>query len=74
MEINSPSLTICSTDQDESKQSIVSKNLSQNYSADVDEVCSTEIEISEYTITKKKDVEYEESSVTKEVPSYFNIF
>ena len=72
-EMNSPSLTVCSTDEDKSKQSIVNENLSQNYSADVDEICSTEIDISEYTITEQKYAEYEKSSVTKEVPSYFNI-
>ena len=50
------------------------RNLLQNYSADVDKLCSTEIDISEYAITEQKDAEYEESLVTKEVPSYFNIF
>ena len=64
----------CSTDESESKQSIVNETLSQNYSADVDGICSTEIDISEYTITEKKDAEYEEYSVTKEVPIYFSIF
>ena len=37
------------------------------------ELCSTEKDVSEYTITEQKDAEYKESSVTKEVPSYFNI-
>ena len=64
----------CSTDVGESKPSIVNETLSQNYSAEVDELCSTKIYISEYTITEQKDVEYEESSVKKEVLSYFNIF
>ena len=40
----------------------------------MDELCSKEIDISEYTIMEQKDAGYEESSVTKEVPSYFNIF
>ena len=40
----------------------------------MDKICSTEKEISEYTITEQKDAEYKESSVTKEVRSYFNIF
>ena len=40
----------------------------------MDKVCSTEIDILEYTITEQKDAEYEESSVTMEVTSYFNIF
>ena len=35
----------------------------------MDELCTTKIDISEYTITEQK-----ESSVTKEVPIYFNIF
>ena len=72
--MNSPSSTVCSTYEDELKQSIVNKTLLQKYSADVDELCSTEIDIPEYTITEQKDSEYEEFSVTKEVPSYFNIF
>ena len=46
----------------------------QNYYADVDEICSTEIYISDYTITEQRGAEYEESSVTKEVLIYFNIF
>ena len=61
------------TDKGESKQSIVNKNLSRNYSADVDKICSTKVDISEYTITEQKGAEYEEFSVTKELPSYFNI-
>ena len=64
----------CSTNKGESKRSIVNKTLSQNYSTDMDEICSTEKDISEYTITEQKDAEYKESSVTKEVPRYFNIF
>ena len=40
----------------------------------MDEKCSTDKDISEYTITEQKDAEYKESSVTNEVPSYFNIF
>ena len=39
----------------------------------MDELCSTEKDISEYMI-EQKDAEYKESSVTKEVTSYFNIF
>ena len=41
---------------------------------DVDKLCSTEKDVSDYTITEQKGAEYKESSVTKEVPSYFNIF
>ena len=54
----------CSTNKGESKHSIANKTLSQKNSADV----------SEYTITEQKYKEYKESGVTKEVPSYFNIF
>ena len=43
------SLNVHSTDKDESKGIIVHKNLSQNYSAEVDTICSTEIDKSEYT-------------------------
>ena len=64
----------CSTNEGESKPSIVNKKLSQNDSTDMDELCSTEKDISEYTIREKKDAEYKESSVTNEVPSYLNIF
>ena len=64
----------CSTNEGESKRSIVNKTLLQNYSRDVDELCSADKDISEYTIKEQKDAEYKESSVTKEVLSYFNIF
>ena len=63
-----------STNEGKSKCSIVNETLSQNYSAGVDELCSTEKNISEYTITEQKDADYKESSVTKEVTSYFNVF
>ena len=63
-----------STEKGKSKQSIVNETLSQNYSTDVEKLYSTEIGISEHTITKTKGTEYEEYLVTKEVPSYFNIF
>ena len=53
-----------STDVSKSKHNIVNETLSQNNYVDV----------SEYTITKLKDKEYKEPSVTKEVESYFNIF
>ena len=73
-EMHSLSSAVFSTGENESKQRIINKTLLQNYSLDVDEPCSTEIDISEYTITEQKDSYYEESSVTKEVPIYFNIF
>ena len=44
----------CSTNEGESKRSVVNETLSQNYSTDVDELCSTEKEISDYTIKKKR--------------------
>ena len=40
----------------------------------MDALCSTEIYIPEYSITKQKYAEYKGSSVTKEVPGYFNRF
>ena len=55
----------CSSKEGESKRSIVNKTLSQNDCVDVDELCSTEKHISEYTVTEQKDAEYKESSVTK---------
>ena len=62
-----------SANKNRSKQIIANKTLSQNYSADVDELFSSDIDISEHTITEQKDAYYEESSVTKEGTSYFNI-
>ena len=38
----------CSANKYKSKQSIVNKNLLQNYFAEVDKLCSTEIDKSEY--------------------------
>ena len=38
-----------STNKDESKQIIVNETLSQNYSVEVEKLCSTEIDKSEYT-------------------------
>ena len=57
----------CSVNKDESKQSIVNEALSQNYSADVGEVCSTEEDKSEYTITEQKEAGNE---VTYDVSSF----
>ena len=57
----------CSVNKDKSKQSIVNENLSQNYSKDVDKLCSTEIDKSEYTITEQKD---EGNEVTYDVPTF----
>ena len=72
--MTAPSLNVYSMDEDESKLIIVHNTLSQNYSEDVDKKCSTEMEKSEYTITEQKYEGYKESTVTKEVPSYLNIF
>ena len=68
----------------ESKQSIVNKNLSQNYSADVEKLCSTEKDKSEYTHMPNSnvsnvfecgrnnpDVPYERSDMTNEGNEYF---
>ena len=48
-EMTSPSLDVNSTDEDKSKRIIVNKTLSQNYSVEVEKLCSTEIDKSEYT-------------------------
>ena len=48
----------------ESKRRIINKTLSKN----------NYVDIWEYTITKQKNKEYKQPSVTKEVTSYFNIF
>ena len=79
---------ICSTDKSKLKQSPVDENVSQICSTEKDELkgiivdkCSTEEEKQEcvhININKQKDAkneeEYEEYSVTDEVPSYFNIY
>ena len=52
-EMTAPSMNVYSTDEDKSKSSIVNKTLSQNYSVDMDKLCSTEIDKLEYTITEK---------------------
>ena len=58
-------------DEDESKRIIVNKNLSQRcYRAKV-ELCSTEEDKSECTITTQKCAKNE---VTYDVPNYFNAF
>ena len=60
----------CSENEDKSKQSIVNKTLLQNYSADLDELCSAEEDKSECTITEQK---YAENGVTYDVPYNFNV-
>ena len=66
-EMTAPSLNVYSTDEEESKHIIVHETLSQNYSTDVDKICSTEIDKSEYTITEQKD---EGDEVTYDVPNF----
>ena len=65
------SLHVYSTNEDESKGIIVNETLSQSYSTDEDELCSTEEDKSECTNTKTKDANNE---VTYDVPKYFNSF
>ena len=57
----------CSANKDESKQSIVSKTLSQNYSEEEDKLCPKEKDKSEYTITEQID---EGNEVTYDVPNF----
>ena len=57
--------------EDKSKLSIFKETLSQNYSADKDELSSTEEEKLECTITEQKDANNE---VTYDMPKYFNVF
>ena len=47
----------CSANRDESKQSIVNESLYQHYSMDMEKLCSTEIDKSQYIITKKRQRE-----------------
>ena len=63
----------CSANKEESKQSIVNETLSQNYSVDVEKLCSTEIDKSEYAVLEQKD---EGSEVTYDVTNFnaSNIF
>ena len=78
-------LQVRSTDQSKLKYFPVNETLSQSSSTDESESkgiivnkCSTEEDESEFVIKKQKDAnvktDYEESSVTYDVPSYFNVF
>ena len=49
----------CSANEDESKQIVVNKPLSQNNYADVDKLSDTEEDKSECIITKQKDTKNE---------------
>ena len=53
--------------QGQIKKSIVNKTLLQNYSADVENLCSTDIDKSECTFTQQKD---EGNEVTYDVPNF----
>ena len=55
----------CSANEYKPKQSIVNKNVSQNYFADVNKISSTEEEKPECNITEQKDADNE---VTYDVP------
>ena len=61
-------MQVCSTDEDESKGIIVDESSTED----------SELEYVHKNVNKEKDAnneaEYEESSVTDEVPIYFNIF
>ena len=56
-----------STDVSESERNIINQILSQNNSADVEKLCSTEEDKSEYTIIEQKD---EGNEVAYNVPNY----
>ena len=72
-EMTAPSSNVYSKDEEESKRITVHKTLSHKYSADVEKLCSTDIDRSEYTITEQKD---EGNEVTSDVPNFnvSNIF
>ena len=82
--MTAPSSNVNVTDEDESKQIIVHKTLSENISTDVSESernivnetlsQNNSADLPEYTITELKDKEHKEPSATKEVKLYFNIF
>ena len=60
----------CSANKVKSKQSIVNETLSQNYSAEINELCSTEEDKEECT---KTDQKYTDTEVTYDVPYNFNV-
>ena len=82
--MTAPSLNVNVMDKDESKRIIVHESLSENFSTDIRKskqnilnetlLQNNSANISEYTITELKDKDYKETSVTKEVKLYVNIF
>ena len=83
-EITAPSSNVNVTDEDESKEIIVHKNLLENKSKDVSESeCNivhktlsqnNSADVPDNVITELEDDENKEPSVTEKVTSYFNIF
>ena len=61
----------CSTNKKKSKQIIINVTLSQNYSADVDELSSTDEDKSECAINMHKE---ENNEITYDVTNYLNAF
>ena len=82
--MTAPSLNVNVIDEEESKEIIMQKILSENNSKDVSESERNIVnetlsqnnfaDVSENTITELKDEEHKEYSVTEKVKSYFNIF
>ena len=83
-EETAPSSNVNVTDEDESKEIIVHKTLSENKSKDVSESeCNivhktlsqnNSADVPDNVITELKDDKNKEPSVTEKVTSYFNIF
>ena len=79
-----PSSNVNVTDKNESKEIIVHKKLSENYSKDVSKSERNianktlsqinSVDVPYNAITELKDKEHKEPSVTEKVTSYFNIF
>ena len=82
--MTAPSSNINVTDEDESKEIIVQKTLSENNYKDVSESERNIVnetlsqnnyaDVPENIITELKDEEHKEPSVTQKVTIYFNIF
>ena len=82
--MTAPSSSVNVTEEEESKQIIVHKTLSENSSTDISKPernivnrtlsQNNSADVSEKTITELKDQKYKESSATKELKRYSNIF